>query len=332
MIMKNVMKHSILSTFGFLLLSLTVLSSCDKSSIDFIEPKVSEKNPDTVDVNPYMVALKSFNTDTLYLDCIRIPLPVDVERASGKTLTINDSKDIVAVNKSNDPAVDFVYPVSALGKTGPIVLNNVEDIIINLQYCSGSNQTNDCSNTDAHVLLFFNSLNIMTLNRYEYDIIYPVSLIVEGKKVTINSDDEYLPAVGGSPFDLLEAELEYPVAVKQFGRTIVMNNDVDVCNFYKTLDEPCSNKPAHIQFFYNEGGGTPINCTYFINYPVDIDVSGTTKRINSKSDYVAILNSSSQSYQNIKLIYPLEVTKYKGSQSQIFVSDASLCDYLTNCK
>lgn len=330
--MKNVMKHSIFLTFGFLLLSLTVLSSCDKTSIDFIEPKVSDKNPDTVDVNPYMVALKSFNTDTLYLDCIRIPLPVDVQRASGKTLTINDSKDIVAVNKSNDPAVDFVYPVSALGKTGPIVLNNVEDIIINLQYCSGSNQTNDCSNTDAHVLLFFNSLNIMTLNRYEYDIIYPVSLIVEGKKVTINSDDEYLPAVGGSPFDLLEAELEYPVAVKQFGRTIVMNNDVDVCNFYKTLDEPCSNKPAHIQFFYNEGGGTPINCTYFINYPVDIDVSGTTKRINSKSDYVAILNSSSQSYQNIKLIYPLEVTKYKGSQSQIFVSDASLCDYLTNCK
>lgn len=325
----NILKVKTLHLFLVLIFGTLFFTSCEKNNIDNYKIVKDKFKVDTVDVNPFISALNTFSTDTLYLECIKIPLPVGFIRESGKSVKVNTSQELDQLSNSNDLIMDFDYPFQSIVNGQSVQINSIEDIAVNLQFC---NSTYDCNSQDAHVLLFFNSLNILTLNKYEYDIIYPVNLIVEGKLVTINNGDEYLPAVGGSPFQLLKTKLVFPISIKQFGRTIILNSDEDVCNFYKTLDEPCGNKPAHIQFFFNEGGGTPINCTYFINYPVKITNNGVAKTINTRFDYLSELNGTSSAYNDIKLVYPVNVTKYKGSNNVVFTDDASICTYLNNCK
>ncbi|GAB4407804.1 MAG: hypothetical protein OHK0039_10450 [Bacteroidia bacterium] len=165
-----------------------------------------------------------------------------------------------------------------------------------------------------------------------YEINYPVTLLVQGNQVVINNDSEYLPAVGGSPSNLLPTDLVYPITITQFGRDIVLNSDTDVCQFYQTLDEPCTNKPAHIQFFFNEGSGTRISCTYFIDYPVSIISDGDTLQIQTRDAYLTELNASPNAYNDIELIYPVGAAKFIDGSQLSFGSDADLCQYLNSCQ
>lgn len=322
--MKIANKISVLTLFVAIL-----FSACRKNNFDEIITKDPGYKIDTIDVNPLLRDLRVLTPDTLYIDCVRIPFPVELLQASGNTITINSEAELDAAIMLADSIVDFVYPFEAVSNNVVTQIEKVEDLAVALTLCASTPV--DCLDQDAHVLLFFNGLNILTLNRYVYDINYPVTLIVEGNQVVINNDDEYLPAVGGSPFNLLKTELVYPITVTQFGQNIVLNSDADVCQFYKTLDEPCGNKPSHIQFFFNEGPGTPINCTYFINYPLEVNLNGNTIQIQSRNDYLDLLNSSPFAYNGIELVYPVNVSKYIGSQQVIFGSDADICQYLDNC-
>lgn len=305
-----------------------ILTSCQKENIDEIIPKNTIFPIDTIDVNPMISQLRS-SSGSIFLDCVEIPYPVDLVQMSGSTITINSDEELEAAIILADSIVDFSYPFDAIVNSQTIIIEEIEDIAIALIDCATVIQ--ECSDLDPHVLLFFNALNILTLNRYVYEINYPVSLLVEGNLVVINSDEEYLPAVGGSPFDLLKTKLVYPITVTQFGQDIVLNNDNDVCAFYKKLGEPCENKPTHIQFFFNEGPGTRINCTYFINYPVTISLNGNNVQIQSREQYLNTLDSSPTAYNNISLVYPVSVEKLYGSLIT-FTVEAEICQYLDNCQ
>ncbi|MBK8699421.1 MAG: hypothetical protein IPN29_07700 [Saprospiraceae bacterium] len=321
----------IVSKISFSLLFISIFfTACQKENIDEIIPKDPVFVADTIEVNPLITQLRSLVSNALNLGCVSISYPIEFLQASGSTITVNSESEIDSISMLADTLVDFVYPFEAEVNNATIIIENVEDLVLALQSCEAI--PSDCMGQDAHVLLFFNALNIFSINKYMYTINYPVNLIVEGNPVTINSDDEYLPAVGGSPFDLLQTKLVYPITVTQFGKDIVLDNDADVCQFYKTLDEACENKPAHIQFFFNEGAGTRINCTYFINYPFTITINGSTKQIQSREDYLDELNSSPNAYGDIELVYPVTVLKYLGGQQLSFASDASVCEYLNNCQ
>lgn len=321
------LKLSILVLWG-----ASIFTACQKENIDKITPNEPTIKVDTVDVNPYIADLKAFNPDTIYLDCIKIPFPVNFRQESGSTITISSDSQLQNAQRLTDPIVDFVYPFDAVTRTGPKRMSSVEDIFLALIDCDTTTQNTNCADQDPHVLLFFNALDILTRNNYEYDINYPVTLLVEGTRKVLNDDDDYLPAIGGSPFNYPETELVYPISITQFGRTITLNNDDDVCRFYQTLDEDCTNKPAHIQFFYNEGAGTRISCSYFINYPVSISLNGVTKTINSRTEYISELNASPTAYSNITLNYPVNMRKYQGNQTVTFRADNEICAYLTNCR
>jgi hypothetical protein len=229
-----------------------------------------------------------------------------------------------------DSLVDFVYPFTAISNNSVFQIGEIDDLALALIACAST--TLDCSDLDAHVLLFFNALNILTTNNYVYEINYPVTLLVEGNQVVINSDSQYLPAIGGSPFSYLETELVYPITITQFGRDIILNSDADVCQFNETLSEACVNKPPHIQFFFNEGGGTPLNCAYFISYPVEIVSNNDTLQIQTRDDYLNELNSSPNAYGDIELVYPVGATKFVDGQQLSFGADADICQYLNNCQ
>lgn len=322
--MKIVIKLSV-----FTILTAILFTACQKDNYDEIISEDPVYEVDTITVNPFIASLGSFSADTIYIGCVKISLPVDFLQESGNIITVNSSAELDSFSMLTDSIVDFIYPFEALVDSDVFQIEAIEDLAYAIQSCEST--VVDCSDLDAHVLLFFNGLNILTLNRYVYDINYPVTLIVEGNQVVINSDGEYLPAIGGSPFNYLETELVYPITVTQFGLDIVLNSDADVCAFYYTLDEDCQNKPAHIQFFFNEGPGTAINCTYFINYPLNITLNGSTIQIQSRNEYLNILNSSSNAYDAIELGYPVSVQKFIGSQDLVFESDTEICDYLDNC-
>lgn len=328
----------ITSKFIFATFFLALLfSACDKQNIDEIIPEDALFPIDTVVANPLIKSLQTTSNtsqDSLQLDCIKIPFPMDFLQASGNTATANSETELDSLSLLPDSLVDFVYPFDGYIGTTAYTFQDIEDFIPALQICGSIviDTSFDCSEQLPHVLLFFNALNILTTNKYVYDINYPVTLVVDGTQVVLNQDDDYLPAIGGSPFNFLPTDLVYPITITQFGRDIVLNNDNDVCAFYQTLGEPCANKPGHIQFFFNEGAGTAINCSYFINYPVDIISDGDTLNIQTRSEYLTELNTAPNAYDDIELIYPVSATKFNNGAQLSFSSGSDLCQYLNTCQ
>jgi hypothetical protein len=188
-----------------------------------------------------------------------------------------------------------------------------------------------CADLDAHMLLFYNALNIFTINRYPFTINYPVQMEVNGLVVTLNQDSDYLPAIGGNPMRPDSATLVYPITIQQFGQTIVLNSDQDVCDFHATLDENCSNKPGHIQFFFNGGSGTPSTCAYFINFPVQGVYNGTILTFQNYTDYTTLLMNDPNVLNGLSLIFPVSIEKYSNGQNLSFNSNADICQYLNTC-
>lgn len=320
----------ILSRMSLLPLVLGLLFvACEKDNLDSINPANPNYSPDTVDVNPFLNKMKTNATDTINIDCVKVPFPLDFKQASGNIITVNSGADLQAASNLADSLVDFVYPFQAWVKGNQVVINNVGDIALAIIGCDSSQAT--CADYDHHTLLFFPALNILSRTQYKYTIDYPVTLIVEGNTVVINKDDDYLPAIGGSPFDYDETELVYPITIKQFGQTIVLNSDQDVCDFNESLYEDCVNKPAHIQFFFNERPGTPSSCAYAINYPVKINYNGTQLQIQTSDDYLNLLNSNANAYNGISLVYPVTAIRNQNGQSLSFTSAGDLCQYLDNC-
>lgn len=322
----------LIKTSFLLLLAAVLFTACEQENLDEIVPRDPDYQPEIVDVNPILYSLQPSSSEELMLDCITIPLPIDLLQQSGNTITINTIEELEEASILADSIVDFVYPFEAENESGIIIIESIEDLVIALSNC-GIIVNPDCTeDQNAHVLLFYNSLNIFTINRYVYEINYPVSLNVEGTSVILTNDDDYLPAIGGDPFQPLETELLYPITITQFGRDIELNSDSDVCDFYATLDEDCENKPAHIQFFFNEGAGTPINCSYFIDYPLDIVLNGDTLLVESREAYLNELNASPNAYDGIELVYPVTATKASDGVQLNFEATVDICQYLDNCQ
>lgn len=317
--------------FTLALLGVALLfSSCQKENIDRIVTEDPNYQPEELTVNSLLDKMRSLSADSINLDCMSIPLPIEFLQASGNVITITANTDLDSVAALNDTVVDFVYPFTAYVDNDPISINSLEDLFLTLISCDPV-VLGPCADTDAHILLFFNALNIFSVNNYEYDINYPVTIIVQGNPIILNEDDDYLPAIGGSPFQPLPTELSYPITITQFGRNIILNSDAEVCDFYQTLDEDCSNKPAHIQYFFNEGPGMPMGCTYFVDYPVMVQINGSTQTMMDRDDYLNTLNASPSAYNDIKLIYPVSITRFNDNQQISFNSDSDICNYLDNC-
>ena len=319
--MKNLFK------IGLLALTMAILTtSCDKTDVDTI---IVNNTPDTVDFNPLVSKMQFFSNDTLNISCVAIPFPVDFLKQSGSVVSVNDTTDLSAALMNGDSLIDFVYPVQVYVNGISKTIQNIQELATEVAFCDTTILS--CADLEAHVLLFYNGLNIFTINRYPYTINYPVQIEVNGQLIVLNQDSDYLPAIGGNPMQPGSASLVYPIVIEQFGQTITLNDDLDVCNFYSTLDENCSNKPGHIQFFFNEGAGTVLTCAYFVNYPVQGTLNGTNVVFQSLSDYTTLLETDPSVYNGLSLTFPVSAEKFQSGQTLIFNSDADICQFLTTC-
>ena len=312
------------------LMMALLFASCRKDDVDEITSAPPSYSVDTIGVNPMLNRLKSSSTDTIQISCVKIPLPVTFRQASGSSITVNNQQEFDAAQLNPDSLVDFIYPFNSIVNGSNFSITVIDDLALAVVTCSSRPTT--CADLDAHVLLFYNALNLYSVNKYVYTINYPVTVIVDGVSIVLNNDDDYLSAIGGDPSRPKDAQLVYPITVNQFGRTITLNNDDDVCQFYFTLFEPCVNKPPHIQFFFNEGPGTPGNCTYFINYPLTVNMNGNPMNIVDRDAYLNLLNSSPNAYNGISLVYPVSAQRFNNNQNLVFISASDICQYLDTCQ
>jgi hypothetical protein len=295
-------------------------SSCERTSVEL---------PLDTGFSSLSAKMQLFSADTLYISCVAIPYPIDFKQQSGSVLTVKDSSDLNLALLNPDSIIDFVYPLDVYLRGTTRTVQSIEELLTEVVMCDTATVT--CADLDAHMLLFYNALNILTINKYEYSINYPVQLQVNGQVITLNQDSDYLPAIGGNPMQPYNAGLVYPISISQFGQTLILNSDQDVCDFNATLDESCTNKPAHVQFLFNEGSGMPSGCAYFINYPVQATYNGSVVTFQNFADYTALLNSDPNVYQGLNLVYPVTAEKFQNGQSVSFSSDADICQYLSNC-
>jgi len=263
--------------------------------------------------------------------CLILEYPFDVVSGDDVIITVNNEDEYVALLLSG-VNMEIQFPFTLTNADGESqVINTVEELIISFAACGVffDSEPSDLCDTEAHVLLFFNAFNILTINNYPYEINLPVTLIVEGEEVVINDVDDYFAATG-APFDLRSTEISYPVTVTQFGQEIMLSNDNDVCKFVEQLDEACENKPSHIQLFFNQAPA-PVNCAYSIYFPVEITFDSNNIELTEMDEYLEILNTPG-AYEGIELVYPIEVLNLSGGQTITFESDAGICDYLDNCQ
>jgi len=265
-------------------------------------------------------------------DCFSFIYPIDVLIIEPDTITtVNDEDELVLLSMAGD-SFELIYPVDIQDSTGMVTtLDSDMDLGLAFIDCWGFIDTTsvDPCDVEAHILLFFNGLNILTTNHYTYEMNYPITIEVNGTQVVLNEDDDYLPAIGGSPFSPESAVIVYPVSVTQFGQSIEMNNDQEVCDFVGTLSEPCINKPAHVQLFHNTFG-VPISCSFGVEFPMNLERNGVQITILNSDDYFAELNTPG-AYDELTLEYPVSVLKYDNGLTITFQSDTDVCDYLDNC-
>jgi hypothetical protein len=315
--MKNFLK---IGTVVVAAVTAFLTSSCERTSVEL---------PLDTGFSSLSAKMQLFSGDTLYISCVAIPYPIEFKQQSGSVLTVKDSSDLNLALLNPDSIIDFVYPLDVYLRGTTRTVQSIEELLTEVVMCDTATVT--CADLDAHMLLFYNALNILTINKYAYSINYPVQLQVNGQLITLNQDSDYLPAIGGNPMQPYNAGLVYPISISQFGQTLILNSDQDVCDFNATLDESCTNKPAHVQFLFNEGSGMPSGCAYFINYPVQATYNGSVVTFQNFADYTALLNSDPNVYQGLSLVYPVAAEKFQNGQSVSFSSDADICQYLSNC-
>lgn len=325
-------KHSLAHSDLFFTLPLTVRYNQAITDITSLEKMFDAFS--ICNESNYMPLQEGANGSMAHpFDCFTFVFPFEVLIVEPDTIsTIDDEDELVQLSLSGEE-YEFIYPIDIEDEFGTTTtLNSDLGLIQTFVDCGvitvDTTPVDPCE-TEAHILLFYNGLNILTLNRYEYEMNYPITLIVEGNQVVLNSDSDYLPAIGGSPFSPQSAEIVYPVSITQFGRTLVFNSDQDVCGFYATLDEDCTNKPAHIQLFHNTVGA-PTTCAFFVEYPMNLSRNGVQIQIQDRDDYLIALNDPG-AYDELEIVYPVSVSKTNNGQQITFNSDGEICDYLESC-
>lgn len=283
--------------------------------------------------NPLPLANDSVHVSPF--DCFTFAFPIDVRIVIPDTIATLNSEDDLTQLYLSGVEYELIFPVDVVTQSGMTVTISEPadfiDVLIDCDIIVIDTTNNACEHTDAYVLLYYNALNIFTLNNYPYDINYPATLIVEGTSVTLNSDDDFIPAIGGNPSRFVDAEIVYPVTVTQFGRTITLNDDNDVCAFYETLLEPCENKPSHIQYFHNTAG-VPIDCAFFVDYPLEIiNNAGNTVTISNRDDYLAELDAPG-AYDAIELVYPVTGIDVQTNQQITFANGDDICQLINQCQ
>lgn len=181
----------------------------------------------------------STNFDLGFIGCYDLVYPVNFELLDGTTATANSVDDLATIFTSNNPPINFSYPLSLQNiVSGENVTANNEDELEDLLYAcdslviggggTGSGGGGNWGQSIVYPITIITAIPDSTGFPGCYDYQYPVSVIdVNGNVLTANDDDSMMSIVFGN------VEIEdfvYPVSVTETntGQTLTANNEDDV--------------------------------------------------------------------------------------------------------
>ncbi len=193
-------------------------TACQKENIDEIIPEDPAFQPEIVEVNTLVKALRITSDNELALNCVSLNYPLDVALESGDRKTISSKEDYEALigGQSADQVVDFVFPLSltlADGSTSEVASS--KSLGVEFASCiptSGWESLNATGET-LPAFLFENSCC--------FDLVYPVNLEDgDGNVYTAASEAELIALM--AIIDPLSFSLPMTVALYD-GSELVIN-------------------------------------------------------------------------------------------------------------
>ena len=182
----------------FSLVMLLAFAACNKENIDVIEPDDIVYEPDEIEVNNLMVAIRSTTDDGLSLGCISIQFPFELLLESGMTVTMSSASDFEdALNaEAPDRPVDFVFPLTVETQGGETMqANSNEELGILFASCipdEGWDNTDPGDGNFRIPAFLFQDLC--------FDLVYPVDVEDAGGNVyTASNEAELIDLLATTP-------------------------------------------------------------------------------------------------------------------------------------
>ncbi|MCB0583086.1 MAG: hypothetical protein KDD10_27660 [Phaeodactylibacter sp.] len=309
--MNSLFKISVLLLFAGLL-----STACDKENFDEITPEAPDYQPDTVEVNNLMIALRPNSSDGLALGCITINYPFDLLQESGDSITISSDADFDAALAlvGLEQVVDFVFPLSVTDSEGNIsqVADNEE---LGLAFASCVPNGNWTYSPGL--------LPVFLFEDWCYSLVYPVSLEDgDGNAYTVNTEQELIDlfATVSPLFYVL------PLTVTDVDGNQVVIDDVD--SFFAAVDSCVGTTitpPVIVgAVFQIEGFG----CNELV-FPFNLELSdGSVVTINDEDDYANFVLGNDENFQ---LAYPFSLVNLITGDTLNIDTDDAFIESLEAC-
>lgn len=276
------------------------------------------------DAEEYGGILPAFLPESLCFDLV-YPLSASNQ---GTDYTINSDEELIDLMATFPNDVFFNLPLNVVAEDGSELTIESASVFFNLVYtCNGASPP---VVADGFVIQGFACNNLL----YPFDV-----RIASGEVITISSQSEYAELV----FSGEEVELQYPFSLENIidGEVSVINNSDELIDAINScggiiieidpIDSACdSDTPAHILLFFNQNGPVSSPCRFYINYPVQVTLGGTTYDINTTAEYFEVYNQTNN-WNDIKLLYPASVTMYDDSSIVTFEEENDVCTFIDEC-
>lgn len=294
----------------FALLAVLALASCQKEEIFETNIETPTVEPTTEYVNG-LIDRSTSSSDGLDLGCISIDYPFDFLLVDSSTLAINSEDDFInALNNTDNPPIDFVYPLDVTDTEGnSLTVPDAEGLAELFTDCIPNTGWNDDFPTwffPAWLISYENSC---------YQLVYPLTLLdVDSVGVTAIDEDELISLLSDGNI----YSFAFPLDLEDEAGEIVSADDPD--ELFELLSE-CGPGPG------NGGCGIGTFACYELGYPVTLLLTnGTTVVVNDDDEFAEVFLTGEWAGFD----YPLTLIDEDGNEVVVNNED-ELHEAMLNC-
>ncbi len=306
--MKNVLKF-----FGFFLMAIVLMTSCQKDNVDeTINVSTDYPDPEVVVVNTLVGAMTMpGNGQGMELGCLTLNYPFDFLLDDGSTVTVNsDEEGWAAISDSANIVVDFVYPLTVTdpdGNTLTIEDNNA------LGEAFAACIPDDFGQEGFPVFCF-------NIEENCFELQYPVTVAdADGNESTAADQEALVDLLATNP----ELFFVFPFnVVNADGEVTEVTDEFVLYNLMAECEGIIDGNPVDSSY---TGGG--VFACFDLQYPVIVTLEdGTTATADSEEAFVELLFSGNVTGFG----YPLTLIDEEGNTTTVN-SDEELQNALSDC-
>jgi|UPI000584AA2D hypothetical protein len=294
---------------------------------------------DGMGVNPPVVVNGQF--EVTGFGCWELQFPFTLELTDGTTTEVNTESEYATTILNAGEEFQLIYPftLQSLLDDEELTVSNDDEFIFALESCGiiiDIGGGGDCGSSEDHIILFFNEGSCYTVN-------YPAQVQAEGVTYTLNGIADYFDVFGMYASQVDAIEIIYPISATntETGTETILNNRDEICDYVNACfdddnDFPGCDNPSeddqtiHVPLFFSAYNFFSVfDCPFDFEYPVQIEVEGTTYDINNRDDYQAVVSPFTPG--EATLIFPITVIEESGATLTLN-SNADVCSFISSCE